>query len=165
MGKGRNEELINSFEVKRKARKKAIKDTLIVLFIAICLFAIVGFLGEGYKVYQIIGISIPILALCILNFLLLDKVYKDQEVYRLEEIIVEKCLTSEEYTQVIPIKADDYEDFILGLQDHTSFFAIMHDENFVDVFAKIDGEDDLRYCKSISKGYFLDYYKIQEYEE
>lgn len=166
MGRERNEELINTLEVKEVARKKAIKATALIIIFSICLLIIVGCLTGGYKIYQIIPLLIGIIIIIIIGFVLFEKSFQESEKYILQEKFAEGCLSTLDLTRVIPIDEEEHREFILGLVNIAIFYAILDKESdCVRIYVKFNNEDKKRYLESLEKGELLEYYSIQEENE
>lgn len=163
MGKGRNKILVNSLDVEKKAKKKAIRDiVLMVLFVAI-LLVVLNFFNKIRGSVLIIGIFIPIIVLLYIYYFLIIKVYKEQEIEKLNYSLVEGCLSTKSLTEVIPIKVCHYKEFILGLMDIAKFYAKISQEedDYVEVWGILNQGNSL-FFEKVYKGCFLEYYLIVE---
>lgn len=161
----RNESLVNEL-VRKKAIRKAVKVTIMMaLVVIISLVAILIFMPNT-SIYQMIFPSIIISLLLVFCYLALAKVYQDYEVRQLNIELVNECITSDEFIEVIPIHADEHKEFILGLIDNAKFLSIISKEDeMIEVYVKLSNEENLRFLEKIEKGDFLHYYSFVEENE
>lgn len=161
----RNESLVNEL-VRKKAIRKAVKVTIMMaLVVIISLVAILIFMPNT-TIYQMIFPSIIISLLLVFCYLALAKVYQDYEVRQLNIELVNECITSDEFIEVIPIHADEHKEFILGLIDNAKFLSIISKEDeMIEVYVKLSNEENLRFLEKIEKGDFLHYYSFVEENE
>lgn len=164
MGEGRNEILVNSLDIEKRAKKKAIKPILLIVLFIIIFFVILNFIDERVDIGLIIGISIPIIALLYICYFFLVKEYKEQEIEKISSSLVEACLSANGVTEVIPIKAYHHKEFILGLVDIAKFYAEISEDDaeYVDVWVEILNEGGTRFLEHVYKGCFFDCYSIVE---
>lgn len=160
MKKGRNENLISYLQVNQKAKKKAIKWTIGVVIFSI-LMIIIPLVIEPSKYDVLLILFIPFVGIYVGAYLMFFRIFQDEMVEKINISLVEKCLSNEQETEVIPIEASDYKKFILGLVNIAKFYARLNKENgYVEVCVKILDEPGTRFFENIRKGCFFKYYSI-----
>lgn len=160
----RNESLVHEL-VREKAIKKAINSTIMM---AILLIVTLGglLLVPNTSIYAIIIPTIVMVVLIALCFVPITKAFLYNEVRQLNIALVNECMSFDEFIEVIPIRADEYKEFILGLVDNAKFLAILSKEDeMVEVYVKFNHEEQYRFLEKIEKEDFLHYYKIVEETE
>lgn len=167
MREGRNENLLNALNIEGIAKKKAMKLTLLIFVAEVILMVLIGVFDEEANIYQWILISFLTILILIFTYFFLAKIYKDEEVEKVNSLFVEGCLSTEHFTEVIPINQTEHKSFVLGLQNRAKFYAIIskNDSKYVNVYVKFLDEEEGRFLETIHKGYFLEYYSIQEDEQ
>lgn len=144
-----------------KVKIKATKCTIIIDVIVLLILLLDQFMHPSSAVMQ----TILILSLMIFITWLVFKV--SLVAFSLDENeenkqFVESVLSSQEYTEVIPIKPSEYEEFICGLTDIAKFYAIIDEEDKVKISVKFNNENEFRMLESFSKEYFKEYYKLAD---
>ena len=160
----RNESLVHEL-VREKAIKEAINSTIMM---AILLIVLLGglLLVPNTSIYAIIIPTIVMVVLIALCFVPITKAFLYNEVRQLNIALVNECMSFDEFIEVIPIRADEYKEFILGLVDNAKFLAILSKEDeMVEVYVKFNHEEQYRFLEKIEKEDFLQYYKIVEETE
>ena len=183
-----NNELSTNFSaIKIKAILGAGLDTIILLA--------VGILGAIFWKNELQGnlriiYGIVLLAMCIGCFFSEKKSYKEGEERHLKIVILEKCLSIQQYTPIKPMNMNDfkekmlnlvnsyieilplqseegeYKEYITELIETAKFYAHIPEDkkDSIEIFVKYDKEGKLRYYKSVEKEVFLAEYEIQEEE-
>lgn len=185
-----NNELSTNFSaIKRKAILSAGIYTIIALA-----FAILGAIFWKNELQGnlpiLYGYGIVVLVMCIRFFFSTKKSYKEGEERHLKIVILEKCLSIQQYTPIKPINMDDfkekmlnlansyiqilplqseegeYKEYITELIETAKFYAHIPEDkkDSIEIFVKYDKEGKLRYYKSVEKEVFLAEYEIQEEE-
>lgn len=161
----RNEFLVNEL-VRKKAIRKAAKVTIMMAVVVIISIVAILIFIPNTNIYQIILPSILITLLLVFCYLALTKVYQHYEARQLNIEIVNECITSDEFIEVIPIHADEHKEFILELLDIAKFLAIISKEDeIIEVYVKFNNEENLRFLEEIEKEDFLHYYSFVEENE
>lgn len=191
--KERNEdnELLNSFSgIKRKARMKVGAVVIFLTIIVVLLLIESWKSGTSYEMLLIEGLVD--LLLLIIAFIGFKKIFQEEEKRKLYIAFVERCLSIQKYTEVKPIdinafkkemltlvytyiailplqkeEAEEYKNYIIDLLETVKFYARISEteKDSVEIFAKYDNEEKLRYYETIDKVSFLDKYSIQEENE
>lgn len=185
-----NNELSTNFSaIKRKAILSAGIYTIIPLA-----FAILGAIFWKNELQGnlpiLYGYGIVVLVMCIRFFFSTKKSYQEDEERKLKTVILEKCLSIQQYTPIKPINMDEfkekmlnlvnsyieilplqseegeYKEYITELLETAKFYAHIPEDkkDSIEIFVKYDKEGKLRYYKSVKKEVFLDEYEIQEEE-
>lgn len=150
--------------VKKKAIKKATKVTILLAIGTIVFGIIIAIITKMTNIMLLIIPFIGISLLLVSNFLLLTKVYEDDEVRQLYIALVNESMSFDEFTEVIPIRSR--KEFILGLVDIAKFSAILSKEDeMVKVYVKFNNEEQSRFLEKIEKENFLYYYSFTEENE
>ena len=161
MKDGRNEILIDALKIKKVARKKAIRDTLLLLSGMIFILLLIGIVTEYTILETLLIVSVPLIGIGILFYILEEKMYQQEITRNMYGKIVEKCLSTEEFTQVIPIK----NQFLIELMDTAKVYAILgkDDENEqVLIKVKLESENKYRDYEKVLKEEFLNNYQLTE---
>lgn len=171
MGEMRNrlnvEEIL---QIKKKAKRNAIKWALVIGFILEFIVLSGTYMGSNNSDTKVDSIAMMQLVIICFGFLLFYLKYKlilDQEKGKLSAALAEGCLSTETWTEVIPIKANEYQEFVLKeLPTKAKFFAkLREDGDIIDVSVQFHHEKEYLPLEEIGKRYFLDYYSILEESE
>lgn len=158
---------------KVKARKMVIFSDIIIL--AIWIFSIVMTIGgepinNKNAVIAIIFAHFMIAISCIVCMIVLHKKvlkvaiqsFIEQEEMNDSKKTIQNKLSTDKYVEVLPIKADKHEDFILGITDRAQIYAIINEkDNIISISIKFNDEEKLRHWENIYGEYFNKYYKIK----
>lgn len=157
MGEGRNLEL----EIERKARKKAMKDLILIILLEVVLFLIIGATSGWYTIYQLIGMSVPILIINICGFLLLRKNYMMEAQSKRKHERVEEIVPISTYVEVMPTDQNNCKDFMEKEKEKgfAKFYAIRNEKHqIIEIKAKFSGEDEMYPFTAVVKERFEDEY-------
>ncbi len=157
-----------ALQIKKKAKREAIKWTLALGFIIeIIITAMLINDDTASNIRKIIVLAIMQIIIILFGYLMFYLIYPfilDQKKAKIYAALAEGCLSKTEWTQVVPIKADEYEKFILEeLPTRANFFAkLREDSDIIDVFLQFHNEREYLHWEGRGKTYFLDYYSILE---
>ena len=150
-------------ERNKKVKIKVIRKVVIYDLVVLGIYLLM--LQPGNNIINILCIILILIVMIICNFIgakLLTYIFSEEEYRKDSEEIVNNNLSTEKYIQVMPIKADDFEDFILKLVDVAEFYAIIsEDKNKVIISLKFNNEEKMRFLQKIDKEYFNFYYMIK----
>ena len=150
-------------ERNKKVKIKVIRT--VVIYDLVVLGMSLLMLQPGNNIINILCIILILIVMIICNFIgakFLTYIFSEEEYRKDSEEIVNNNLSTEKYIQVMPIKADDFEDFILKLVDVAEFYAIIsEDKNKVIISLKFNNEEKMRFLQKIDKEYFNFYYMIK----
>ena len=161
----------DTLQIKKKAKRKTIKWALVIGFIFdIMITAIVLDDKDRNINITIIAIAIMQVIIILVGFATAYTYYLflvDKEKGKISAALAEGCLRAETWTEVIPIKADEYKKFILEeLPTKAKFFAkLREDSDIIDVSVQFHNEREYLPLEEIDKRYFLGYYSILEESE
>ena len=156
-------------------RNKKIKRKVIAILIVIDLIFLTMFLiavPKEHKEYDflilivigVVGITYLIMTIFInvsLFKVLTDMFYKED--YKESIKVLKYLFIANEYLEVIPIKADKYEEFILGLVDKAKFIASSNEnDEVIKIKVKIGDEEDYRFLEEINIENFNCYYILKD---
>ena len=167
MGEKRNLNVEEILPIKKKAKKKVIKWTLAIGLIIDIIISIL-ILCYPCNIYdKIICIAIMQFPIIIISFALSYLVYLfivDEEQSELKGKLAQACLSKNEWTKVLTVRADRYQDFIFNeLPTRAELFAkLQEDSDVIDVSIKFYNEDKYIPFEKINKSSFLNYYLILE---
>lgn len=163
----KEDDLRNVFEVNKKARKKAIKWTIIMVLITNVILIIPLIIVPGKKDIILLLLYIPFIGLYVAAYLMFYRIFQDEIIGEINISLATKCLSEEKLTEVIPMDASDYKNFILGLVNIAKFYARISKEEseYVEVYVKILDESGARFFENIRKEYFFKYYTVIEDNE
>ncbi len=167
MGEMRNAlNVEETLQIKKKAKRKTIKWALVTVFILEFIVFSTTYMGSK----DFVTIAMMQLIIIILGYLVFSLNYRvilDQEKAKISATLAEGCLRAETWTEVIPIKADEYQEFVLKeLPTKAKFFAkLREDGDIIDVSVQFHHEKEYLPLEEIGKRYFLDYYSILEESE
>ena len=169
MGEMRNSlNVEDTLQIKKKAKRKAIKWTLVLVFILEFIVFSIPYIGSNDSDTEFIAMmQIPL----VISTLVCSYMYYicavQQEKEKLNAKLAEGCLRAETWTEVIPIKANEYKKFILEeLPTKAKFFAkLREDSDIIDVSVQFHNEREYSPLEEIGKRYFLGYYSILEESE
>ncbi len=170
MGEMRNSlNVEETLQIKKKAKRKTIKRALVVAFI-FEIIAVATMMMQNANTDKIIVLTIMQIIIILFGYLIFFPYYQDiidKEKGKISAALAEGCLRAETWTEVIPIKADEYKKFILEeLPTKAKFFAkLREDSDIIDVSVQFHNEREYLPLEEIGKRYFLGYYSILEESE
>ena len=146
-------------ERKKKVRAKAAKWTVIIDFI----FLLILLWNFSKLNIIVLVLEIPIIAFANwVGFTMLEMVFNEYEIQEESKQFAESVLSDEHAVEVIPISTKTYEEFICGLTDIAKFYAVINENDEIEISVKFSNEEDLRYFESLDKSYFSRYYKLPD---
>ena len=153
-------------ERNKRIKNKATKCTVIVDVIILVTFLLDWFIHpSSSNTMQIIALVVIILLMIFITLLVFKAslvAFDFDEKEKESRQFAESVLSSQEYTEVIPIKVSEHEEFICGLTDIAKFYAIINEDNKVKISVKFNNEKEFRPLESFSKVYFKEYYKLSD---
>ena len=149
-------------ERENKVKIKATKCTIIVDGIILVILLLDQCMHPCSAVMQTILILLLMIFITWLVFKVSLLVFSLDENEEENKQFVESVLSSQGYTEVIPIKPSEYEEFICGLTNIAKFYAIIDEEDKVEISVKFNNENEFRKLESFSKEYFKEYYKLAD---
>lgn len=172
MGETRNNlNLEEELQLSKMAKRKALKRTLVIGLIFDVILAGIAlwntYYSYGVKIVSIAFLQIVIIIYAFMVFKIYYLFILTREKSKLYGKLAEACLSTTEWTQVIPVKADDYQEFVLNeLPKRAKFFAkIQADSDAIDVSLKFNNEQEYIHWKKICTSLFLSYYSVIEESE
>lgn len=153
-------------QLNKLAKRRAFKVTLIFTVAMIFLFTIllvIPELSNGSSVIALlVGLSVPSIILIGFLYVMYKHVVKIQLENNQSVIFCKSYLPIGQRVEVIPIKASDYQGFILGLIDKATFYAI-HSAvaGNISVYVQVYENEPLRKLEEISEESFMYYYKLK----
>lgn len=160
MGEGWDEKLEIEMYAKKKARKfTAITDVLMVIVMILLMIVLHT---QDIVVLSVMGVMLICLFTIILSKLLYLS-YKNEAKVKISKNYVDEYLKVGNLTEVIPIKAIEYNSFITDtLPQIAKFYANISDEEFIQILIKFNGNEDVLEFEKIKKIVFKEYYIIKE---
>ncbi len=167
MGEIRNSlNVEETLQIKKKAKREAIKWALVLGFILEFIAFSIMYTG-GNEVYAIATIQILIAGGTLVCSYICYLCEVQQEEEKLNATLAGGCLSKTEWTQVIPVRTNEHQEFILQeLPTRAKFFAkLREDGDIIDVYVQFHHEKEYLPLEKISKNWFLNYYSILEESE
>lgn len=160
----KEDDLRNVFEVNQKAKKKAIKWTIGLVLITNVILILPLIVVPSKKDIILLLLYIPFVGIYVAVYWMFYRIFQDEMVGKINISLATKCLSTEKLTEVIPVDASDYKNFILGLVNIAKFYARINKEKseYVEVYVKILDESGARFFENIRKEYFFKYYEVIE---
>lgn len=155
-------------EERKGIKSKAMKILTIFNLVIACIF-VIGFWGaeitKQATIVAIITISIFIILANLFLFKFMIYILNYEEERKKSKEYVANLLSTKEYTEVIPIKADMHEDLILKLkrENKARFYAIIveKDQSWVKISLKFNDEIELWDFETVKGEFFNDYYEVK----
>ena len=169
MGEMRNSlNVEETLQIKKKAKREAIKWTLVLVFILEFIIFSMTYIDSNDSDTEFIAmmqIPIAVTALVCSYICYISVVQQEEE--KLNATLAEGCLSTKSWTEVIPIKANEYKILILHvLPTRANFFAKLRtDSDIIDVYIQFRHEKEHFHLEKIRKKDFLNYYSILEESE
>lgn len=170
MGEMRNSfNVEETLQIKKKAKRKVIKWALLMAFILEVILIATTFTGNSRNwilTMVMIGL-IQVMVVCI-AFLFSWFTYHlivMRQTEKLNAKLAEVCLSKTEWTQVIPVGANEYQEFMLQKLKAKFFAKLREDGDIIDVYVQLHQEKEYLPLEKISKNWFLNYYSILEESE
>lgn len=146
-------------------KSKLFKDIFITNAILILLLVFLTFPFNGESLIKFPNITLYFILIILADLFIafvLNKFYKDVFDENCSVNFVNEFLSVEKYIEVVPIKASNYNTFILHLTEISKFYAIISEEdNKVIISVIFNNEKEGRFFESISKEFFTMYYKVK----
>ena len=163
MRKGRKEILKTDLQIKKVALIKTILSIIIVdVLVAVLFYFLETISIEGPPLIWKFYFRILAIVDIVLFFYYYTMAKSDEEMKR-SKIFVKKYLSTEEGVEVVPIKVNNYTNFIMNLTDIAKFYAIIETNNkMVIIHIKFNNEKEKRFFEQIELYNFTKYYKIKE---
>lgn len=166
MRKERNEVLKISSQIKVSA---LIKTIILLVIIDVTVGIYIYWLEGSCLVHQSFIWKLYFSVIAITNMLFFYPIYymyKERKEGKRSKFFVEKYLSCREITEVVPIKAYAYSNFIRNLTDTAKFFAIRTENSkLVEISIKFNHEQKERTLQLIDSRLFTYYYKIKKNDE
>lgn len=160
-----DKEILSQEQLNKLAKRRSFKVTLIFAVALIFLFTILIVFPELYNgssvIAVLIGLSMPSIILIGFVYVMYRHLVKIQLESNQSVIFCKSYLPIGQQVEVIPIKALNYQGFILGLTDKATFYAIHSATGNILVYVQLYEEEPLRKLEEISEQSFMDYYKLK----
>lgn len=160
MKKERDEKLKIEKVAKNKTRR-----TIVIMDVIICVIWAMVFIPamSSSVVLEIISI---ILMIAFVNWFLkisLYQTYISEDEHKISKEYVSKYLKSETETEIIPIASNYYKSLITDILPRKArFYAIMFNDDYVEIFIKFNEDTEEVYFDKIHQVYFKKYYVVKE---
>lgn len=160
MGEGRNLEL----EIERKAKKKAMKESLMIFGAGIVAMILLWLLS-GMSLIPSVACIIGTIVASILCYIALKITYQDQEEEKALNERIERKVPIADYVEVMPTEENNSKDFMEKLKETgiARFYAIRNERfKVIEIYAKFDKDEDMYDFAEVEKEEFEDEYVIVE---
>lgn len=161
-----DKEILSQEQLNKLAKRRAFKVTLIFTVAMIFLYTIllvIPELSNGSSVIALlVGLSVPSIILIGFLYVMYRHVVKIQLENNQSVIFCKSYLPIGQRVEVIPIKASDYQGFILGLTDKAIFYAIHSDVGNILVYVQLYENEPLRKLEEVSEESFMYCYKLKK---
>lgn len=171
MGEKRNDLNLEDEQLRKKVKRKVLKwDFIITLIMEVIITVIILFnnsLSVNERKFAVALAQISVLCEgCLLAYPYYLFIL-EREKAKMFKSLAKDCLSTTKWVQVIPVKADDYREFILNeLPKRGKFFARQReDSDVIDVSLKFDNEQEYIPWEKIDRSLFFIYYSIIEESE
>lgn len=150
-------------EREKRVKAKSTKITVIMGLIAIIVIQVALGIPTGTLEIVVNAISFFLLGLLFyLMYRLLIIAFNQQEDSNESREFAESVLSPQIQTEVIPIKTSEDREFICGLTDIAKFYAIINEEDKIQISVKFNNEDKLRKTEIMPKYIFKRYYRMPD---
>lgn len=150
-------------EREKRVKAKSTKITVIMSLIAIIVIQVA--LGMPTSMPEIVINAIVFFMIGMIvyaGYMALIAIFNQQEDSNESKEFVESVLSSQGQTEVIPIKTSKDREFICGLTDIAKFYAIINEEDEIQISVKFNNEDKLRKKEIMPKYIFKKYYRMPD---
>lgn len=154
-------EILSQEQLNKLAKRKAFKVTLIFA-VAMIFYLTILLLLKGYSViHLLITLSVPIMLMSVALYVIYVKVAKNQLEDKQSVIFCKSYLPIGQKVEVVPIRVSDYREFILGLTDKATFYALHCAAGGILVYIQLYENEPLRKFTEISEEDFMYYFKLK----
>ena len=151
-------------EIKRLAKKKAIKWTIIIGIITFIVLAVTMVMLYGRKMSLIEWIILIINVIAIISVLFMtlgQKAIQLEEISKRSKEYVETYLSKEDDVEVIPIDGKSYKEF---MQRKGKFYARIISDNEVGIWFQYNDEKEKEFLEKVYKSDFENYWLVETME-
>lgn len=159
----------NEFFMKQdtiNAKIRALRHTILMMMISILILIMLTVTNNDVDIYfciVMIILSFFIFMICVVNYIFLFKIFKEEKKGKFSKRICDLCLSETEYTNVILYNDSGY-DICMDVLTQTGigeFFAKLKDDD-VEIYYKLNEFEEFFLFDEIEKEDFLMFYKLQE---